>query len=804
TLQLPGIYRDAEANNKAESRLLRMKNRVRVGWVSTDIGIVYQKGDVVQLRSTYRGADINVLVESVQMISYGRYRVSGLRYDPEHYPSELSLPDGAGVVPVGAILPLSGTVVPSGWAKYTAADGKFIVGAGDTYAVLDTGGSATHAGFSGSVDSDGGHQGSSTYTVINNAFSGSSTLSYYTNKGSDQGAHQHTYSTGTITPDLYRRENILIQKTGGDGSEFPVEAQVFGLPGIAIPDLTRITTAAGRLLQAAAAHANDGLANQFVTMTSGSTSDAHTHHNVLGPFSNREWRVDFSQELHTPTSQGAAHTHDYTLALNRNVKRKTLALYAGTDDYAVAPGMIVLWAGSLGSLPADWSLCLRGDSQVLMADGSEREIKELVERKCTDEVMAFNPETKRLEPRRIVDWFETPVEDQSVWRSVSTRVGSVVRRLWATDNHPVWVEGAGWEPINKQGDIYTSRVATPTLSKIGLDIFKGLLMGDGMISKSGVFGHSQGGVNVDYEHALGDLIGYSVYDHKREEANGWSPAGSVWAKGVISIGQFAPSLSGLFGKRKPGRFSDLGIHGLAFLYMDDGSYTNKNNGESAAFYTYSYDPEKVQGLLKKFGWESYTHKQKLTGKYYVKLTSESSRDFWHKIAPFVPPPMRRKLPERYRDYPYTLTHSDLWDNGGTAVSAAAVRTRASYHESKRCSRRFATKYDIKVEGLSSFVANGTIVHNCDGTGGTEDYTDYFIEIAGTGNEGVAAGDNTVDFSGTGEEVSHTGHNPASPSIEGKKVLSLDHEDTVYHSHNVTDSGSWTPVYFALACIMFNP
>ena len=47
------------------------------------------------------------------------------------------------VVPIGLIIPFNDTSIPSGWERFTSADNRHIVGAGNTYSVGDTGGSTT-------------------------------------------------------------------------------------------------------------------------------------------------------------------------------------------------------------------------------------------------------------------------------------------------------------------------------------------------------------------------------------------------------------------------------------------------------------------------------------------------------------------------------------------------------------------------------------------------------------------------------------------------------------------------------------
>ena len=85
-----------------------MRNRVRVSWVTTDKGIQRSQGEVVRVQIGHRGLDIYVRITDVLMIDRGRYRVTGMRYDAAHYPTEVPDPTTTGSIPVGAILPLSG------------------------------------------------------------------------------------------------------------------------------------------------------------------------------------------------------------------------------------------------------------------------------------------------------------------------------------------------------------------------------------------------------------------------------------------------------------------------------------------------------------------------------------------------------------------------------------------------------------------------------------------------------------------------------------------------------------------------
>lgn len=358
TLFLPGIYSIGVAQLAAQAKVARLAGRVQVSWVSTDIGVQYRPGDVIELSDANYGISITVKVTAVEMVDHGRHRITGMRYDDSHYPSSIELPPSVGTVPVGVIVINGGETVPSGWEAWDTADGKHIIGAGGAYSIGDTGGSSTFAGWAGntsSVDSHGSSPYSTVIGTIRNPGSDAFSSTLYPDDPPDL-THAHSYTTGSITPAPLTRDVKLIQKTGASASEFPAQARVFGVAGITAPNVSRITAAAGRLIAAAAEAGDRGAASVYVSFATGSYDDTHDHSAGADGF------VDQVDPSSIPESfrllhvdAGGPHTHNFSLLLHRNVKRRRLALYGGSDDFAVVPGIIVLWAG--GSVPSGWTLC---------------------------------------------------------------------------------------------------------------------------------------------------------------------------------------------------------------------------------------------------------------------------------------------------------------------------------------------------------------------------------------------------------------------------------------------------------------
>ena len=364
SVSLEGVTRSVEAANKAMARLMRMQNRMNASWTTLDAGVTHQRGDVVMIEHPARGVSMPVRITEVNLVGPGRYAVSAKRYDASHYPSDIVLPGDEGLVPVGAIAMLVGSTVPDGWELFNDANGKYIVGAGGALAV-GANANSTAPGWSGTL-TGGGHTQSD--DAIPGPRDGASTVSYYRLPGyfGDQGSHSHSWSVTTISENLLRRENTLVRKITSDGLKVPATVRVFGLSGT-LTDATKYTGFSGRLLMAAAASANAGVSTQAATnITLGSGNNSHNHHPNLYNKADSFGGVGI-----TALANGnAGGTHDHTLAVVPvySPKRRPLNVFEGASEYSVTPGIIFMWAGSLGSLPTDFVLCDGANGTVDMRD----------------------------------------------------------------------------------------------------------------------------------------------------------------------------------------------------------------------------------------------------------------------------------------------------------------------------------------------------------------------------------------------------------------------------------------------------
>lgn len=352
SVPMEGVTSATEAANKATARLNRMQSRLRYSWVTKDIGVVHQRGDVVRIQAPKEGIDnMPVRIMKIRMNEPGRYGVEAERYDPSHYPSDIVLPGDDGIVPVGAIALLVGTDVPAGWELYATANGKYIVGAGSTYAVGANGvatagpwsSSVTGGAHSGSDDTPGPGVGSTAHT--------------WPKPGTfaPAGEHTHNYTVSSVTENILRRENILVRKITAPAINIPASVRVLGVANVITP-ASKNTGFAGRLLLPAASNANAGVSTQAATaITFASGNDGHTHH----PNNENFWETfgGVGTEAQGIGPAGGTHTHTCNVVPVFNPKRKQLCVYESAIDYTPRPGMVFMWAGSIGSLPTDYALC---------------------------------------------------------------------------------------------------------------------------------------------------------------------------------------------------------------------------------------------------------------------------------------------------------------------------------------------------------------------------------------------------------------------------------------------------------------
>ena len=126
--------------------------------------------------------------------------------------------------------------------------------------------------------------------------------------------------------------------------------------------------------------------------------------------------------------------------------------------------------------------CMSYSTRVTLADGTQEKIGKIVNQRLDVEVLSYDPETGRVVPRRIVNWFNNGPAARFLQFTVAKSGGDGKAQFAATENHLVRTPG-GWREAG--GLIAGDHVllAEPRkLSEQQMQLILGALMGDGSLS----------------------------------------------------------------------------------------------------------------------------------------------------------------------------------------------------------------------------------------------------------------------------------------------------------------------------------
>ncbi len=364
--------------------------------------------------------------------------------------------------------------------------------------------------------------------------------------------------------------------------------------------------------------------------------------------------------------------------------------------------------------------CFHYNTRVTLADGTQEKIGKIVNQKMAVEVLSYDPETDRIVPRKIVNWFDNGPTDEFLQFTVAKSGRNGRAQFAATANHLIRTPG-GWRPAGEllAGD--RVMVTEPhRLSSQQMQVVLGSLMGDGNLSpnrrdRTGVrfrLGHGPKQVDyLDWKVSLLANIGCS----RRTSATG-----AVFA-------DFTP-LPELDELRQAVYFGDGKKHlseeylkaltplALAIWYMDDGCFTVRSKGLQERTHGGSgrieicLDAMTVGTRDRIVNYLRDTHKLdvKLTtrgarGQQVMQFTTESSAAFQEIVAPWVHPSMEYKLLPRFRG----LFHLEP---EFVAPSERPVPARIlDIHVKPKT--RSTHRFDIEVEGNHNYFVDGVMVHN---------------------------------------------------------------------------------------------
>ena len=364
--------------------------------------------------------------------------------------------------------------------------------------------------------------------------------------------------------------------------------------------------------------------------------------------------------------------------------------------------------------------CFNYSTRVMLADGTQEKIGKIVNQKLPVEVLSYDPETDRIVPRKVVNWFNNGPAEKFLQFTVAKSGGNGRAQFAATENHLIRTPG-GWRHAGELGPGDRVMVAeTERLSGQQWQVVLGSLMGDGNLSpnrrgRSGArFRLGHGAEQAEYLDWKVSLFGN--IDCTRST----NAKGAVFADftPLPELGELHEAVYLGDGKKHLSwdYLKALTPLALAIWYMDDGGFALRSKGMQQRTLGGSGRTEicvaamspGTRERLVKYLRDGYGLDVKLTIRGTRKVpvlqfSTAATARFHELIAPYVHPSMAYKLLQRFR--------------GEFSVEPQFVEPRMRPVPAEildihvKPKTRSMNRFDIEVEGNHNYFVDGVMAHN---------------------------------------------------------------------------------------------
>ncbi len=364
--------------------------------------------------------------------------------------------------------------------------------------------------------------------------------------------------------------------------------------------------------------------------------------------------------------------------------------------------------------------CMAYTTRVTLADGTQEKIGKIVNQRMDVEVLSYDPETDRMVPRRIVNWFNNGRAEKFLQFSVAKSGKNGLAQFAATENHLVRTPG-GWRQAGEL--IPGDRVMVAEQQRLGeqqLQLILGSLMGDGNLSPNR---RGRSGTRFRMGHGAKQA---AYLDWKASLLGNIPHARTINARGAI-FADFTP-LPELSELREAVYFGDGKKHltwdylksltplALAVWYMDDGCFTHRSKGvqERTAGGTGRIEicveamspgsRERLASYLRDtHGLDVKLRYRGVRKQSTLIFSTGASEKFQKLIAPYVHPSMEYKLLPRFRGK--FSVEQEFKPATPRMIPARILDIHV------KPPLRSMHRFDIEVEGSHNYFVDGVMVHN---------------------------------------------------------------------------------------------
>jgi recombination protein RecA len=364
--------------------------------------------------------------------------------------------------------------------------------------------------------------------------------------------------------------------------------------------------------------------------------------------------------------------------------------------------------------------CMAYATRVMLADGTQEKIGKIVNQRMDVEVLSYDPETDRMVPRRIVNWFNNGKAEKFLQFSVAKSGKNGLAQFAATENHLIRTPG-GWRQAGEL--IPGDRVLVVEQQRLGGQQFQlilGSLMGDGNLSPNR---RGRSGTRFRMGHGAGQA---AYLDWKVSLLGNIAHARTVNAKAAV-FADFTP-LPELRELHDAVYFGDGKKHlsweylksltplALAVWYMDDGGFTVRSKGVQERTTGGTGRVEICIEAMSLGSRERLVHYLRDTHGLDVKLrysgarkisvlqfSTAASEKFQELVAPYVHPSMEYKLLPRFRG------RFSVEPEFAPAMPRLIPARILDIHV--KPPTQSMNRFDIEVEGSHNYFVDGVMVHN---------------------------------------------------------------------------------------------
>lgn len=368
--------------------------------------------------------------------------------------------------------------------------------------------------------------------------------------------------------------------------------------------------------------------------------------------------------------------------------------------------------------------CLHGDSYVILADGTYRKIKDIVNNRESVIVRSYNIEKDKVENKRVVGWFRN-----SPKQFYKVRFEKQKGTVFCSDNHRF---------ITDKGEVRLKDLSVgdkvlrdePSLSEEQKSFLIGTLLGDSTIygTKGRPFacprvtmtqGYAQKNwielkVSV-FKNIISEEIRFSKENEKKynDGFDNRKPVAQINTRSVSCLKEIEDLILDPKTKKKVVSrrlLNKLTPAGIAAWYMDDGQrydtkYKGKKKISRVNIHTSGFSEEEQDIICKYFEevWGIGFRRVKPMGYWFITTkTVGDTKKFYNLIAPeMVDGVLDYKLPQEFKR-----------GNGILNIPKGRDVTPEKITKIEKYGNKLCDSYDIEVEDNHNYFAGGILVHNC--------------------------------------------------------------------------------------------